>query len=193
MLLTWVAFAVALPWFSIQSLLGVSMLLALGVGLGGIEGCWRLIRRTRFLLLALVLLYAFATPGTPVFSSWATPTQEGLRYGGAQAWRLLLMVTALALVLSRLSREQLLAGIYGLLTPFKFVLPVDRIAMRLWLTMHYADEGQDEKSLQARWTKALTLPDTASTTITLSYPAFAWRDLGFLLGVSAVLAVGLIW
>lgn len=193
LLLAWLAVAVALPWFSVQVLWVASALLALGVWMGGVQACWRLIRRTRFLLLALILLYAFATPGTPLFVNWDIPTQEGLLHGGVQAWRLLLLVVALGLVLTSLSREKLLVGIYGLLFPFKPILPVDRIAVRLWLTMEYADKGQNEKSLHARWAAALTLPNTPATMITLVFPTFAWRDLGFMVGFSLLLVGALIW
>ena len=122
------------------------------------------------------------------------PTHEGLLAGALQAGRLLLMITALALVLVHLTREQVLAGIYGLLAPFKPLgLPLERIAVRLWLTLQYAESGLHANSLRERWDEALTLPNAPSSSITLEFPAFALRDLVFLIGFGALLLGALLW
>jgi len=194
LLLAWIAFAVALPWLGFHALWVASTVLALGAWLGGFNTCWRLVRRTRVLLIALLLLYALTTPGAPLFASWNMPTQEGLLAGALQAWRLLLMITALALLLLRLSREQLLVGIYGLLAPFKPLgLPLERIAARLWLTLQYAESGLHANSLRERWDAALTLPNASSPSITFEFPAFALRDLAFLIGFGVLLLGALLW
>lgn len=194
LLLAWIAFAVAIPWFGVLALWAASALLALGVWVGGVKACWRLVRRTRILLIALLVLYAFATPGAPLLAAWEVPTQEGLLAGALQAWRLLLMITALALLLTRLNHEQLLAGIYGLLAPFKLLgLPLERIAVRLWLTMQYAEIGLNANSLRERWEAALTLPNAPSSSITLEFPAFALRDLAFAVGYGVLLVGALLW
>lgn len=194
MLLAWVAFAVAIPWFGIPALGVATVLLTLGAWVGGVKTCWRLVRRTRVLLVALIVLYAFATPGTPLLADWAAPTQEGLLAGALQAWRLLLMITALAVLLACLSREQLLAGIYGLLALFKPLgLPLERIAVRLWLTMQYAEIGAHANSLRERWEAALTLPNTPASSITLEIPAFELRDLAFTAVWGVLLTGALLW
>lgn len=194
LLLAWIAFAVAIPWFGVLVLWMASALLALGVWAGDFKACWRLVRRTRVLLIALLALYAFSTPGTPLFAEWDVPTQEGLQTGALQAWRLLLLITALALLLARLNREQVLVGIYGLLAPFKPLgLPLERIAVRLWLTLQYAESGLHANSLRERWEAALTLPNASSSSITLEFPAFALRDLVFVIGYGALLLGALLW
>jgi len=194
LLLAWIAFAVALPWFSVLILWMTSALLALAVWAGGFNTCWRLVRRTRVLIIALLVLYTFATPGAPLFAAWEVPTHEGLLAGAQQAGRLLLMITALALLIVRLSREQLLAGIYGLLAPFKPLgLPLERIAARLWLTLQYAESGLHANSLRERWDVALTLPNTSSPSITFEFPAFALRDLAFLIEFGVLLLGALLW
>jgi len=194
LLLAWIVFAVAIPWFDVHALWAASALLALGVWAGGLNACWRLVRRTRVLLIALLVLYAFATPGSPIFAAWTMPTHEGLLAGALQAGRLLLMITALALVLVHLTREQVLAGIYGLLAPFKPLgLPLERIAVRLWLTLQYAESGLHANSLRERWDEALALPNVPSSSITLEFPAFALRDLVFLIGFGALLLGALLW
>ena len=67
-LLAWIAFAMAIPWLSIQALLAASVGIAAMVWVSGVEDCWRLVRRTRILLMALIVLYAFATPGAPLIA-----------------------------------------------------------------------------------------------------------------------------
>ena len=193
-LLAWIAFALAIPWLGIEALLAASALIAALVLHSGAAVCWRLVRRTRVLLAALVLLYAFATPGTPLIANWDQwyPTYEGFRAGGLQAWRLLLMIAALAVLLARMQRESLLGGIYVLLLPLGvFGVPVERIAVRLWLTLHYAETAPQTAGLSARWEHALTLPDERAANITLDVPAFTWQDAGFAIGYGALLAFAL--
>ena len=194
LLLAWIALAVAIPWFSVAALGATSALLVLGAWAWGIRACWRLVRRTRVLFIALILLYAFATPGMPIFPGSDTPTQEGLLSGTLQAWRLLLMITALAILLISLNRDQLLAGIYGLLAPLKPLgLPLERIAVRLWLTLQYAESAANSDSLHERWQAALTLPDGLSERITLALVEFHVRDFVFVVGYGVLLAGALLW
>jgi len=182
----------AIPWLSIQALLAASVGIAVMVWASGAAGCWRLVRRTRVLLIALIVLYAFATPGVPLIAGWMqwNPTVEGIRAGGLQAWRLLLMISALALLLARMQREQWLAGLYILLLPLKFLgVPVARIAVRLWLTLHYVETAPKADSLSARWESALTLPDEMPASIALEVPVFTRWDAGFILGFGVLLAL----
>ena len=194
--LAWIALAVAVPWFSVAALGATSTMLVLGAWAVGIHACWHLVRRTRVLFIALILLYAFATPGTPLFAGWNTPTQEGLLAGTLQAWRLLLVIMALTILLVRLNREQLLAGIYVLLAPFKPLgLPLERIAVRLWLTLQYAESGAvlTSVSLRERWEAALTQPKGLSESITLELAEFHTRDVVFVVGYGVLLAGALLW
>ncbi|HQT26964.1 MAG TPA: energy-coupling factor transporter transmembrane component T [Burkholderiales bacterium] len=100
---------------------------------------FRLLRRIRWILVSLFFIYAFETPGNPVFHSG--PTMEGLISGGIQAWRIVLTIGFLAFLHAATSREKMLSGIYTLLLPFKRWIKVERIAVRLLLTLHYAEEG----------------------------------------------------
>ncbi len=192
--LAWIGLAVAIPWFSVLSLWATSSLLGLGAWAVGIHACWRLVRRSGVLFIALILLYAFATPGRPLLAGWDAPTHEGLLSGGLQAWRLFLMITALAVLLISLNREKLLAGIYGLWAPFKPLgLPLERIAVRLWLTLQYAESGSNSDSLHARWAAALTLPDGLAGSISIELAEFHVRDFAFAVGYGVLLAGALLW
>jgi hypothetical protein len=164
------------------------LLLALSGGLLALLIAYRadnfllLLRRTRWILLSLLLIYAFATPGLyllPDFGS-ASPSIEGLRAGAMQTWRLLLMLAALALVLRCTDREALLSGIYTLLKPLQPLgVNAERIAVRLWLTLRYV-EGGDRKTAGQDWMARLNLAlqpgDAQSEVLRLQVVHLRWTD-----------------
>ena len=140
-----------------------------------------LLRRTRWLFLSLILIYAFATPGASLLPQWGifSPTTEGLRSGAMQAWRLVVLLLALALLMASSTRENLLAGLYSLLRPFKVIgASPERIAVRLWLTLHYAEQGTGIKS--SDWLRTIQQgmepPVSTVKEINLQVPKFTWRD-----------------
>ena len=101
------------------------------------------VRRMRWLLLSLMIIYAFGTPGEliPLFPINFSPTYEGLLLGWLQIEKLLIALAALSLLLISSSRGQMLLGLYMLLMPFKFIgLNIERFAARLMLTLDYVEE-----------------------------------------------------
>jgi len=102
----------------------------------------QLLRRTRWIMLSLLLIYAWSTPGHALPESFGTfgPTREGLLDGALQLIRLLAALAALAILLERLHRQQLIAGLYTLFAPLRLIgLSRERFAVRLALTLHYAE------------------------------------------------------
>jgi energy-coupling factor transporter transmembrane protein EcfT len=102
----------------------------------------QLVRRTRWIMLSLLMIYAYTTPGLPLLDilGVASPSREGLHDGVLQLTRLLAALAALAILLDRLNRTQLIAGIYALLIPLQRIgVSSERIAVRLALTLHYAE------------------------------------------------------
>lgn len=100
--------------------------------------------RSRWLLLTMLLIFAFTTPGEylPNWPFAVAPTYEGLTSGLLQAARLAVMLTGLALLLGATSREELMAGIYLLLRPLGLLgLAPERFTARLWLTLHYVEQS----------------------------------------------------
>lgn len=98
----------------------------------------RLIWRTRWLLLVLLLGYGFSVPGESVWTplgTWA-PTWSGLALGLGHAAHLVVLLLWLDVLVLSLSAERVLGGLHGLMTPLAF-LGVDtrRIALRLALTL----------------------------------------------------------
>lgn len=68
-----------------------------------------LLKRTRWLIVSLVLLFALATPGVyllPMFGSLG-PTEEGLRLGLEHFMRLLFVLASLAVLLEMTGLEGL--------------------------------------------------------------------------------------
>ncbi len=98
----------------------------------------RLIWRTRWLFLVLILGYAYSLPGAalwPMLDTWS-PTLEGAQHGAAQALRLLALLLWLDVLVLRLPSGRLLGGLYALLAPLaRLGVPAERVALRLGLTL----------------------------------------------------------
>ncbi len=102
----------------------------------------QLVRRTRWIMLSLLLIYAWSTPGQALPEALGIfgPSREGLIDGLLQLTRLLAALAALAILLDRLHRQQLIAGLYTLFAPLRLIgLSRERLAVRLALTLHYAE------------------------------------------------------
>lgn len=99
--------------------------------------------RSRWLLLTLLLIYAFTTPGE-YLKGWNpdySPTYEGIFQGLLQAGRLAMMLAGLAILLGTTPRTALMAGIFLLMRPLCLIgISPDRFTARLWLTLHYAEQ-----------------------------------------------------
>jgi len=93
-----------------------------------------LLRRTRWIMLSLLLIYAYATPGEAVWVSLAqfSPTHEGLINGILQLCRLTFSLAGLAMLLNLLPRQQLNGGLFVLTYPLRYVgQSRERLAARL--------------------------------------------------------------
>ncbi|MBP9219667.1 MAG: hypothetical protein KBF29_12595, partial [Sterolibacterium sp.] len=113
-LLTWLFMALALQWLPLPLLLAVAApILALAL--------WQarprfllMLRRTRFLLLSILILFAAATPGEPL-PGWAGTlglSLQGSTLALAHSLRLSLLLALLALLLEHLSLAELVGGLY---------------------------------------------------------------------------------
>lgn len=103
---------------------------------------WRtplaLLRRLRWLLISLLVVYGWFTPGTALWPALgaATPTQEGLSEGLLRGGALLLIALAAQLLMLATSRPQLLAALYWLARPLRMIgVSRERLAIRLALTL----------------------------------------------------------
>lgn len=136
--------AVTAQWLHWRGLVLLLMLLLGCLAWVGWKDFVRLFRRAKWLLVSLLLIYAFATPGEFIsgLPEWLSPTYEGLSSGATQSLRLVVMLAALACLLATGSREVWMSGIYGLLRPLRFCgISAERFAVRLWLTLHYVENA----------------------------------------------------
>lgn len=99
----------------------------------------RLIRRARWLLLAIALLFILATPGERLPGPAGTfgLTVDGLAIAAEHVLRLLLLLTTLAWLLRALRHDGLIAGLYCLLQPLG--RRRDRIVVRLLLALEHVE------------------------------------------------------
>lgn len=135
------------------------VLLLLGALLAG-RKLLQLLRRTRWIMLSLLLIYAYSTPGQAMFEvlGSCSPVREGLADGAMQLLRLLAALASLAILLDRLQRQALIAGLYSLFAPLALCgLSRERCAIRLALTLHYAEVAmlRSHARSHARWQDAL--------------------------------------
>lgn len=109
-----------------------------------------LMRRTRWLLIALMAAYALATPGTPMLpeSAWLTPTEEGVYAGLERAGRMLLLLAGVALLFATTAPARIVYALFWLAAPLAR-LGFDRraFAVRLGLVLQGLDAGRDPRPL----------------------------------------------
>ena len=153
-----------------------------------------LLRRTRWIMLSLLLIYAYATPGVAVWVSLAqlSPTYEGLIDGLLQLCRLAFALAGLSILLGLLSQPELIGGLYTLAYPLRyFGLSRERIAVRLALTLHYAESAMLDTATNWRASieQMLATAEIQQSSIELHTTPFTLRD-GLLLIMSCVF---LIW
>ena len=154
----------------------------------------RILLRSRWLLLTLLLIYAFTTPGE-YLRGWDVyaPTYEGIRQGLLQAVRLMIMLAGLAILLGTTPRADMMAGIYRLIRPLRRVgISVDRFTARLWLTMHYV-EMERPKGKTAFWERfesaSNSEEESGMNTVSFHLPRFTRMDWG----VVSLIGILIMW
>ena len=153
-----------------------------------------LLRRTRWIMLSLLIIYAYATPGAAVWASLDqfSPTHEGLVDGMLQLSRLAFALAGLAILLGLLSQQQLIGGLYTLAYPLRYIgLSRERIAVRLALTLHYAETAMLDSSTnwRSRIERMLAPAEVSQDTIGLNTTPLTLRDGLLLVMASALLVV----
>jgi len=159
----------------------------------------RYMRRTRWLLLSLLVIYAYTLPGENVSGMLGSlsPSVHGLQHGALRVARMILLLAALSILMTHIPRSGLLLGIYRILRPLQGLgVDVERIAVRLWLTLHYAEAalGKSQPASIRERLEALqlnqALPD-AQAHIELPQLTLGWADYACLLLALAAATVTL--
>ena len=100
----------------------------------------RLIWRTRWLLLSLVIIFSWSGGGEPLWSGAFSPTQEGVQQALTHLGRLSLVLIAVAFFLEIMPLHDLLAATHALLKPLRrFGFDPDRGVVRLMLVLRYVE------------------------------------------------------
>ena len=194
LILLWVLLAVV-----IQSLAGVTLFL-IGVPLLIIASTLSvarllvLLRRTRWIMLSLLLIYAYTTPGSALLAPLAqySPTEQGLAAGLIQLSRLVFALAGLSVLLSLLPQRQLISGLYVLAYPLRFAgWSRERIAVRLALTLNYAESMP---VTLANWRSIIEVVPTMieESSVELHVIPFALRD-GLLLTLGCASLAAMMW
>ncbi len=149
-----------------------------------------LIRRTRWLLLSIIVLFSLGTPGERLdgLPGDAGLTRDGLMLAFEHVLRLVLMLAALAILHERLGTGGLMAGLHWLLAPLARLRSLrDRIVVRLMLVLEYA-----EAPARRGWRDWLSagVPDGEETRSLEVRPARArdWTMLAVFLGAASAAA-----
>jgi len=138
-------FAQRAEGWSLAALTGASLTVALVCAR---PLCARLFARIRILLLAILVLFAWFTPGEAVLMDWprVSPSREGLLLALIHGSRLVTLVCWVAVLLGHMTTDRLVSGLYALARPFGvFGLPAERIALRLLLVLRYASAARNDQ------------------------------------------------
>ncbi len=154
-----------------------------------------LLRRTRWILFSLLLIYAYATPGAALWAQlgFLSPTREGLLDGLLQLGRLVSVLSGLAILLALLPQSQLISGLYTLVYPLRWLgLSRERVAVRLALTLEYAELAMRDTASDWRATiQGAMQPSMSGAEHTeLRLQPFGLVDI-LLLGMGAVALIGM--
>ncbi len=135
-ILTYLVAALAIPGLSFF-MLSICVLAAFPILLQQRRSPARLMWRSRWLLLVLVMGYAYGLPGeslSPLLGNFS-PSVEGVIHGGRQALGLLALLLWLDILVLAQSPDRLLGGLYQLAQPFRHLgLDSQRFALRMGLT-----------------------------------------------------------
>ena len=194
-ILTWCLLVVSMQAMALEPLMMTAGMVLLGAFVISRKKFLQLLRRTRWILFSLMLIYAYTTPGQPLFDLLGnlSPTSEGFADGLLQLFRLLAALAGLAILLDHLQTKHLIAGLYFLCAPLQWMgLSRERIAVRLALTLEYAEDAmlRDSKSLQDSLCSVLDQNGDSSgiTSIELPVCRLMYGDV-LLLGCAVLLLV----
>lgn len=195
-ILTWLLITVTLQLLHPALLLACGALLLAAAWLRSATKLRALLRRTRWIMLSLLLVYGYATPGDALYAPLGafSPSVEGIRDGLLQLGRLLCALAALSLLLARLDTQQLIGGLYTLAWPLRFLgLSRERIAVRLALTLHYAESAMLDAA--ADWRNGLEpmLAPAPAAQHTLDIPVHSFTLRDGLLLAAGFASLALAW
>lgn len=183
-LTAWLVLLVAVQLLSGAALLAACLLTPL-LGMRVMQRGGRLIWRTRWLLLSLLLVFAWGMAGEPLWSGSLAPTHEGIDEAVKHVGRMLMVLVAVAAFLEFMPLADLLAATHALLKPFRrFGVDSDRGVVRLMLVLRYVETLPRPRD----WKFLLETPETrASEVIEIGHQAMRWSDRLVMVGLLGAL------
>jgi hypothetical protein len=181
LLVSWIGFALILQAAAPRLLFGLVVLcLLLGAAFAPARSL-RLLRRSRWLLLSIGILFLFFTPGEylPGFAGRMGLTYEGVAHTGEQLGRLLAILVSLALLHERIGTQGLLAGLYSLLGPFSWR---EASVVRLMLVLEFVEEKR-ETSWREWLAQGPHMDSDTRDKFTLAVPRLRLRDMAVMGGL----------
>jgi hypothetical protein len=190
LLLAWAAFAVLLPSLPL-AVLGGLLLPALTIALfAARRRTLALLRRSRWLLVSIAILFAFATPGllVPGWFGQVGMTQDGVALAAEHLARLVLLLATLALLHERLGSTGFVSGLYWLMTPLgQWRNLRERIVVRLMLVVEKVESGKN-----LGWRHWLDeIDDGEPSHLEIAATNVSWRDGLVFLAIAGGLGVWL--
>ncbi len=171
----WLWLVSFLPWLERLPLFWVSLIFTWAAIRFARARLLRALPRLRWLLLAMVLVYAWATPGRYLWSAWFAPTWEGLWLGLEQSLRIVAVIASLQVLLATMTRGQLLAGLFSLAKPLTWVrLSRERLAIRLALTIEMTESLLEEKMSFSHLLKELDRDEVPLSARPVLLPHYSW-------------------
>lgn len=192
LLLVWAGFVVLVQPISTSVLAGLAVVLVPWALIVARRRSFLLLRRTRWLLLSIAVLFVLATPGQrlPGTVGDIGVTQDGLLLAAEHVLRLVLLLLSLALLHERLGTAGMMAGLHWLLAPLaRWRAMRERIVVRLMLVLDHVENGP-----AGNWRAWLNEDVPGPDRMTLSVGSMRstdWATLAalvaaaFMLGVSA--------
>jgi energy-coupling factor transporter transmembrane protein EcfT len=172
-LIAWLALLIAVQCLSGAVLLAACLFAPLA-GARVMRRGGRLVWRTRWLLLSLLLVFAWGVAGEPLWSGSLAPTREGVDEALKHLGRLVLVLVSVAAFLEFMPLAELLAATHALLAPLRRLgVDADRGVVRLMLVLRYVETLPRPRD----WKSLLDIPETAACEIIeIEHQALRWLD-----------------
>jgi len=104
---------------------------------------WRLLKRAKWLLVSLAVVYLAFVPGEALFPALGagSPSAVGVQQTLLRVGAIVVLILSVDVALHGQAAERLLAAFYRLIRPFAWLgFSPERAAVRGWLTLHYSTE-----------------------------------------------------
>lgn len=190
LLLAWAGMVLVLPVLSPAILASLLVPVLLGAILFARSRTLTLFRRARWLLVSIVVLFAFATPGVALPPPWAGLglTWDGLQLAAEHVARLILLLASLSVLHEFLGTEGIVSGLYWLIGPLAGRHGLrERIVVRVMLVVEFVESGS------GGWREWLSDSDVGPHSLSLGLRAWHWQDWVVLLAVVLGVTTALTW